>query len=292
MALASRPKSFFNLFPPPEYLLLSTSGVAIADKGIKFVEFHRGIIGDKLKITHSSKTVLPPGVVEAGSIKDAGALSLALKDLSSRYSLSYIHATLPEERAYLFTATIERVPAEGLRDAVAFIVEENAPVSLPDSVFDFEVIDLDPASTTLKVVVSVLPRNVIASYIAAFESAGMTPISFDIESQAIARTIIPEGDRRTQLIINWGEKRTGFYVVEDEVVQFSTTPIHGLLAQESVPNLHDLKAEMGKVFAFWNTRADKQGVSARPIERVLLCGAAVTNASMVADLMSECVVPH
>ena len=285
-------KSFFDSFPPPDYLLLSSAGVAIADKGIKFIEFHRDLMSSKLRIKHSSRLILPPGVVESGTIRDTKALSAALKELSGKHDLRYIHATLPEEKAYLFTAIIERVPFEGLRDAVAFILEENVPVTLPESVFDFEVIDNDPSSTTLKVVVSVLPLKAVNAYVEAFESADMTPVSFDIESQAIARAIIPEGDRRTQLVINWGEKRTGFYVIEDEVVQFSTTPIHGLLAEASTPNLLDLKTEMRKVFAFWNSKPDKQGVPARQIERVLLCGGAVNDAPKIQELMTECPVPY
>src|SRR3989338_9784670 len=71
-------KSFFDSFPPPDYLLLSSAGVAIADKGIKFIEFHRDLMSSKLRIKHSSRLILPPGVVESGTIRDTKALSAAL----------------------------------------------------------------------------------------------------------------------------------------------------------------------------------------------------------------------
>ncbi len=292
MTVVLKQETFLDSFPVPEYLLLSTSGIAITDKGVKFIQFRRKSFSNNRKIIHSHKILLPIGAVDSGFINDKNAVVAALKELKSLHDICYARATLPEERAYLFTATIDKVPFEGLRDAVAFIVEENVPVSLPESVFDFEIIENDPQSSKIKVSVTVLPKEVVNIYIKIFEAAGITPISFDLESQAIARVIIPRGDRRTTLIINLGEKKTGFYVVKDEVVEFSTTPAHGIPPLGVAPNLYDLKAEMRKVFGFWGARVDRDGATQKKIEKVLLCGAGSGNAEVVRELMSECLVEY
>lgn len=287
MTSVSRKKSFLNFFPTPASLLLSTSGLAITDDSIKLIQFHRGLFGQSLKLSWYEKIPLPPGIVESGFINDAQKLTAILKDLAKGYDFRYVHATLPEERAYLFSATIDRVPREGLRDAVAFIIEQNVPVSLANSVFDFDVVEQYKESDQIKVMVSVLSKKVVDFYVQVLEAAGIRPVSFDIESQAIARAIVPQGDKQTQLIINAGLNKTGFYVVENEVVQFTTTLPYGSISSTGESHMGALKAEIKKIVVYWNTRGGVAADSVLPIEKVLLCGPSSLNAEFVTALMDE-----
>ncbi len=286
MIAPARHRTFFDLFPAPEFLLLSTTGIAVTDSDTKFVQLRKQMFGDGFELAHASKVSNPQGAVEAGLINKPNELVSILKKLSSHFNIRYACATLPEEKVYLFTTSIEKVPFEGLRDAVAFIVEENVPVSLAESVFDFEIIDQITDSNEIRLTVTVLPKDVVNAYIALFESAGITPISFDIESQAIARALIHRGDKRPNLIINLSRKKTGFYVVEDEVVQFSTTSAYSIGEDDSYHNLNDLKAEMHKVLAFWNARTDKSGQAGKKVEKIILCGFGASKKDFVDKLMS------
>lgn len=290
MTEASKSKNFSYYFPTPEYLLISNSGLAVSDEGVKFVQFRQGLLSSNLELAQHEQISLSEGVVQAGYIQDPDKLGLVLKDLSSRYGIRHVYATLPEERAYLFTAVIDRVPTEGLRDAVAFILEENVPLSLSDAVFDFDIVEDLPESKTMKLIVSVLSKKVVDFYIQVFESSGITPVSFDIESQAIARALVPKGEMKTQMIINLEKHKTGFYVVEDEVVQFTTTLPYAGTA--SSPHLNDLKTEMRKVLTFWSARSTKSGLPPRAIEKILLCGRGSLDKAFVTALMADCSVPH
>src|SRR3990167_6700023 len=122
-------KDFFSLFPTPEYLLLSTSGLSLTDEYIKIVQFRKDFLSPCLKLVNFAKVATPKGVIEGGIITNTEVLAETLKKLASAYNLHYVHATLPEEKAYLFSAYIDSVSHEDLRDAVAFILEENVPVS-------------------------------------------------------------------------------------------------------------------------------------------------------------------
>lgn len=285
-------KKFLDFFPAPEFLLLSTTGIVVTDADTKFMQLRRRAFGDGFELAHASKVDNPEGAIESGLINNPGELVSVLKKLSSHYNIRYAKASLPEEKAYLFTATIGWVPPSGLKDAVAFIIEENAPVSLAESVFDFEIIREDENAGEIELAVSVLPKSIVGAYVELFESSGIVPISFDLESQAIARAVIHRGDRRPHLIINLSLKRTGFYVVEEEVVQFSTTLAYGIDGDDSYPNLGDLKAEMRKVFAFWNARADKPSRSEKKIEKIILCGLKGSKMDFVEKLMGESEVPY
>lgn len=292
MTALSNKKTFYNLFPTPEYLLLSTCGLSITDESIKFIQFQRGLFGNGLKFTHYERVLLPDGIVSSGYINNAEALTSILKTLALKYGIRYARATFPEERAYLFTATIEKVPAEGLRDAVAFILEENVPVKLADSVFNFDVVEDLTESNQLKVIVSVLSKNVADFYIQAFEAAGIIPVSFDIESQAIARAVVPMSDKLPQLIVNLNARKTGFYVVENGVVQFTTTLPYESGENAPYPHLNDLKIEMRKIFAFWNARPANSGLRESKIEKVILSGPGALNDAFVIEFMNDCPVEH
>lgn len=263
--------------------------MAVTDESVHFIQFRRGLFGNGLKLSHYEKVMLPEGVMESGFINNAEKLAEVLKDLARRYNLRYARATLPEERAYLFTATIDKVPSEGLRDAVAFIIEENVPVTLENSVFDFDVLSTAEEGDKLRVTVSVISRKVVDFYLQVLGSAGITPASFDIESQAIARAAVPRGDKTTQLILNLGKNKTGFYVVEDEVVQFTTTLPYGA-GGGTEAHLNDLKTEIRKIFTYWSAHS-RGGVPAKNIEKVLLCGAASLDHGFVTELMSEVTTP-
>ncbi|MDO8728921.1 MAG: pilus assembly protein PilM [bacterium] len=292
MAVSSRKKNLFDLFPAPEFLLLATTGVVITDTDTKFMQLRRKLFGDGFELMHASKIDNPKGVVESGLINNPKELAPILQKLSSHYKVRYVRASLSEEKAYLFTTYINWVSPEGLKDAVAFIIEENAPISLAESVFDFEIIREDKSAGEIKLSVSVLPKNVVDAYVGLFESVGITPISFDLESQSIARAVIRRGDRQTILIINISLEKTGFYVVEEEVVQFSTTVAYGISGDESYPNLNDLKVEMHKIFTFWNARTNKSGQPEKKIEKVILCGLGGNKVDFVEKLMSESEVPY
>lgn len=285
MKTSSGKKSFFNLFPTPEYLLLSNAGLSITDDGVRFVELERGLFGQELKLTRHEKIPLPEGVVQSGFINDEEKLTSILSGLSERHGLKYVYATLPEERAYLFTTYIDKVPKEGLRDAVAFIIEANAPVSLANSVFDFEVVEESKETGKIKVAVSVISKKVADFYMQVFSAAGITPVSFDIESQAIARAVLPAGDRGTHLIINLSDKKAGFYVVEDRVVQFTTTVSFGSSIHTNDSHTNDLKNEMSKVWSFWDTR--ESTTDRRKIGRIIFCGSHAGDKKLVTELTTD-----
>ncbi len=273
-----------DLFPTPEYLLLSRAGLAISDEGVKFLELKKSLLGKSVAVARHRSIPLPTHSIESGFVNNPEALKKALQEISG-LGARYVHATLPEERAYLFTAIIDRVPPESIRDSIAFILEENVPLTLSGSVFDFDVVG-EPGPDKLKVTVSVLSKKVVDFYVETLEAVGLTPVSFDIESQAISRAVIREGDTSTQLILSLRPTKTGLYIVEDEVVQFTTT-----LPFSAKSHLEELKNEVEKIFSFWGKRLDHTNGIEDKIQRILLSGTETLEESFVAELSKSAKVP-
>jgi len=193
----------------------------------------------------------------------------------------FVNATLPDDKTYLFTAEIDRVEPSGLYDAVAFIIEKNVPITLSESVFSYEVINDNKSSEKIKVAVTVVPKDFINSQLQIFESAGVTVVSFNTESQSIARAVASYLDKAPKLILNLTLRKTGFYIVEEGVVQFSTTLARTSIdSAEGVENLrqaNEIKAKVREIISFWGQK----------IEKIILCGALAGKHEFVSAIAGE-----
>ncbi len=278
----------FDIFPTPRFLTLTDAGVSISERTVRYISFRPSGSGD-LHIEFSGEIALPEGVVSQGEVKDKEKLVEILSQLSRDKGIRFVKATLPEERAYLFTTAVDRVPYKDLRDAVAFLIEENAPVSLSKSLFSFEILD-NPDN--FKVAVSVLPTDVAQTYIETFEAAGLTPVSFDIESQAISRALVKRGDERAHLIIYLGHNRVGFYLVNDGVVQFSTTMVIDVADSENPETIKALKLEIRKFFSFWSSKVDANSIPNQKVERIIIGGPWAKDEKLVSSIMSDVETPY
>jgi Type IV pilus assembly protein PilM len=278
----------FDLFPTPRFLTLKDAGVSISSRMVRYISFSPSG-KEELKVEHSGEIPLPEGVVSQGEVKDKQKLIDVLSKLSRDEGLRFVSATIPEERAYLFSTTIDKLPYRDLHDAVAFIIEENAPVSLSKSLFSFEVLD---TGDNLNVAVSVLPTDVAESYIEVFESAGLVPVSFDIESQAMARSFIKEGDERSHLIIYLGHSRVGFYLVRDEVVQFSSTLDLDVSESSNPEMIKTLKSEIRKFFSFWSSKSTTAQMPNQKVERIIVGGPWARDEKLVSSIMSDVETPY
>ena len=98
------------------------------------------------------------------------------------------------------------------------------PVPAGDAVFDYKVIGESATQQGyLSVAVSVLSQKEITEYTSLFDGTGLTPVSFEIEAQAIARAVIPNEDMETYMILDFGRTRTGISVVSESIVRFAST---------------------------------------------------------------------
>lgn len=264
--------SLVDLFPPPKYMTLAEAGVSVDERSARIVT---------LNPLRCVEVPLPPGVVAGGVVVDKIAFAKAFTDLKNS-GLKFVSAAIPEEKAYLFTTKVESATYRDLSDAVAFTVEENAPVKLASSVHSFEYVsepEESPAGT--EAVVTVLPLDAAKSWSEAFGAAGLELVSVDLRAEAVARALTSKGDTRMRLILDLGETKTGFYLVESGLVRFSSSAPMALSGD--IQSIDSLKAEVRKVFLF---AKDKK------IEHIDLTGSGAGNEAAVATLLSVVDTPY
>ncbi len=241
--------------------------------------------------------------------QDAKATLLKIKD---EEGIKFVSGALPEEKAYLFKTEIPLVEESAIRSTIEFKLEEQVPIAPGDSIFDYNIINEGNGHDHIDVGVTVLPKNVVSNYVDLFSEAGLTPLFFEIEHQAIARAVIKKGDRKTYLLVNFSSKRTGLSVVSESVIHFSSTVAMGGEALTSAIKKHlnvsdteaikikrnhgfvknkenvelffslmstmsALRDEINRVVEYWRTRdRSKNKEKENSIDAIILCGGDVT----------------
>jgi len=138
-------------------------------------------------------------------------------------------ASLPEEKSFSQIIQMPKMTKEELRLAVPIEAENYIPLTISSTHLDFQVIDFHDKDgiNHLDLLINVIPKSVVESYVICFKRAGLIPYVLEIESQAIVRSLIKKGQKNPPLLlIDLGVASTSFVIFSDDSVRFtSSVPI-------------------------------------------------------------------
>lgn len=259
-------KKIFKAFPAPRFLDIPFAGVYMSDTHIRCMKFVKK--GGTLHIEKYEEKAIPRGVVVSGQINNNDEIVNILSELKKDLKLNHIKISLPEEKAYLFTAKIPLVSEKEIRSAVESKMEENVPVSPLELTFDYKLFERNEKDL-VNVVVSALPISLVDSYVEIVKKAGLIPLSLEIESQAIVRSVLPRGSKDTVLVINFSQDKVGLYVASSTVVRFTSTIV---TKGEFANNSSYLMQEIKKLFVYWHTLKENVDKPEKKISHIYVCG--------------------
>ncbi len=300
-----------KLVPPPTYMSLPSVGVDISDTSLKYVSFVPSLRTERVRTLDIwGDITIPDNVLSRGEIKDIKLLTDVLKEFKDKTHAEFIRVSLPEERAYIFETEIKKnVPEKEIQSLLEFRLEENVPIAARDAIFDYEVVASDEVSRSLKIVVAAYQKETIMQYYEVCKAAGLTPLSFEVEAQAMARAVVPESFKDTVMLIDFGKTRTGVGIIhEGSLLYTSTIDIGGgqlsLMLRKTVGDLAEselttikntsglirgvedtrvyealittisiIKDEIAARMQYWHIKDSNQ--SSRRIKKVILCGGSV-----------------
>jgi len=154
--------------------------------------------------------------------------------------------------------------------------------------FDFAVVDpKDPKKEHFDVVVSAIPSEVIDLYIEVFEKAGFILYSLEIESQAIAHSLLKNTQKGTYVIVHCVPQKVGIYIVSHSIVHFTSTLD---VQMDMVGTVNPVAQQIQKVITFWKTSAVSTDTVSKDIEAVFVTGEGFSE-EFVAELASQNKVP-
>jgi Tfp pilus assembly PilM family ATPase len=270
-------KKILTYCPPPTFLEMPAVGLDVTDEAIYLVELKRS--NGSFTLGKYGEKILPKGMIDGGRINDVEGLTEILKDLKNEYGLEYIRASLPEEKTFLFRTEIPYTEDnKQIKSSLEFKLEENVPIPPSEAIFEFDVIDPPhERADHLDVSVSAVPEKVISTYAKVLRAAGLTPVSFEVETRAIAKSVVRKGDLGTILIVDVGATKTGVYIVSGGVLRFSSTlsvdvSVEALSDDRETMGLLAVVAEIARIHLYWNTHNDKSKEVNPRIEKIVLCG--------------------
>lgn len=302
--VGSATTKLLSLFPVPQLLSLPSAGLEISEHSVKHLNF---VGRQQRRIDRFGNCDLPAGIIERGEIVDAQSLIHTLRAMRTMVGTPYVHVSLPEQKGYVFKMLIPKGGDLSVREAVEFRIEENVPLQPANIIFDCEPLPLESNETQLALNITAFPRSTVEMYYVALVEAGFVPLSFEIESQAAARALVPTGDTQARMIVDFGETRTALSVIERGVVRFTTSlDLAGGLLREAVmkqlqvtpeeairlkneegltgltrgskvaeallPTLTHLRDEINRHFVYWRTHGAETGTHHQPISSIILCG--------------------
>ena len=213
---------FTRLVPPPRLLTMPAIGLDISDESVKFVELTQGKQG--VRLGTYGRMIVPKGTIVDGGVQEPKKLVELLKKLRKDCNVHYVHASLPEEHAYLFQTEVKNdIPYNQLRTAIEFKLKENVPLSPEEVVFDFMFIPNTASKTNHTVSVSVYPREIVQMYVDVIVEAGITPLSLEIEGEANARAVIDPKKQESVMIVDIGMLGTELSIVNNGIMAFTTS---------------------------------------------------------------------
>lgn len=209
-----------TLFAPPHYMALPLSGIDLSTSGVKAVRLAEGTHG--LTLASYVETRLPAGVFTDGEIIDRGAVIEALTIAAEATGISAAHVALPESKSYLFETTVTGNSKDEWRTAIEQHLDEFVPLPPQETVFDFVNASKNDRDETLVTGIGFAHR-IVDDTLGAFDQAEITVRSFEGETFASSRALLPYNDESTVLIIDVGKTTTKLSIVTKRIPRFATT---------------------------------------------------------------------
>jgi len=160
-------------------------GLSIAPNAVRAVISNRAG-----KILKKSDVVSQTPFISGDKIDQAG-LATALKEVIQQLGITSFYATVcfPEKLAYSREHIFPKLPLSEISEAVSWQITTIFPFKREEMYYDWKLIS--QTDTETKIVVTAVSTHLLDGIIAACESVGIKPISFESSASALARAIKP-----------------------------------------------------------------------------------------------------
>jgi Tfp pilus assembly PilM family ATPase len=248
---------FSKIFPVPKFLSLDPVGIDISLRSVRAIRLKNskyGLIPDKYKeVILKDKCEL---LEKKEDLEHCDELRSALRELKKEMNLKYITLSLPELKTYIFNTTLPMEALNSIDDALIIKLQENIPLDPSEIVYDYTIASVNQNRSTMDVVVTALPKNIIEVYTKLFKEEGLIPLAFESESQSVARAVVGEDDKTPYLLVNFGHAKISFAIVQNSVVYYTSSLPYStdlIINDFSSQEAQILKSTLNKLLIYWFT---------------------------------------
>ncbi len=205
---------------------MRSQGLDISDSFIRLVILERR--GHTYTLPVRAEIPVPGGAIVNGEIRQSSQVATALRELFSAAGIKSAQPIvgLPERHTFikLIPLDVTDVSDEAIAKAIDNVAEQHVPYPLRETTYDWQRLPQRNSLGQVQVVLGAAPKEIVTSYLDVLQQAGITPRSLDIESLAMARATFRPGQAPgSHILLDLGRSRSTLTLVQDEIVQFSTT---------------------------------------------------------------------
>ncbi len=290
----------------PKYLSMPAVAIDIGNNFLRYLELNDNKKG--IQIKSFGELPIPESVIKDGDILNREKLILLFKQVRQNVTNNLVKVSIPEDKNYIFNIKIPKVKDREIRQILEFKIEENVPLRLDESLFEYEVVPEMSNNKELLLNVTVVPKKVIEEYTDIIKTSGFFPVSFEVESKMVCESVVPQNDKNTFMIVNIKDDSTILSIVSNNIVVLTSTISIGSNAiidslyrkngtsEEKIKKLPDeffsinqkyndevfnsllnifsvFKDEINKFIKYWIAQDDKEDILFdKKVNKIIFCG--------------------
>lgn len=229
-------------------------GLDISDYKLRLVQLKKR--GRKNKIISFAEVEVPKGVISDGLPQQPRQLVELLKQLKKqvkgvRLLTNKVIVGLPEKQSFIKLISL----SSARNKEIIKEISKHVPFDIKDIYYDFQV-KPDFFANTKALHFAAGKKILVKNYINILETVGFEPMVFEIETQAITRSLFLPNDEYAYLIADIGLARTTIFVVYQGLVIFSIS--FPSIVKEKEAYLSELIPQIKKVLTFYNQNLYKE----------------------------------
>ena len=238
-------------------------GLDIGSSAIKMVELKDLGKGKGFELKSFGIEPLPAEAIVGGTVMDSGAVIDAIQKLKAEKNIKNLNVatSLDGNSVIIKRITMTAMTEAELGEAIQWEAGQYIPFDIEEVKIDFQVLDSDPTTGNLNVLLVAVKRDLIGEYTSILSQAGLTPTSLDIDAFAVQNAYeinYPINGSEITVLANIGAGTTNIAVVK------GTNPLFWRDIQAGGNNYTDtLQREMNLTFE--QAEALKKG---EPVEGV------------------------
>ena len=165
-------------------------GVDVGSTAVRVAEVAAGEIP---VIVRAAQVPLPPGVVEAGEVRQPEAVAEALRELWSKSGVKskQVHLGVGNQRVVVREVALPWLPEKELRDTLGFQVQEFIPMPAEEAVLDFDPLgEMDQGGRRMvRILLVAAHKPMVNALVEAALAAKLDPQGIDLTPFAVIRAV-------------------------------------------------------------------------------------------------------
>ena len=202
-------------------------GVDIGSTAVRVAEV---AAGDVPVIVRAAQVPLPPGVVEAGEVRQPEAVGEALRELWSKSGVKskQVHLGVGNQRVVVRELALPWLPEKELRDTLGFQVQEFIPMAADEAVLDFDPLgEMDQGGRRMvRILLVAAHKPMVNALVEAALAAKLDPQGIDLTPFAVTRAVgtldagLDLDSSGDEAIVDIGAQVTSICVHDHGVIRF------------------------------------------------------------------------